>query len=75
MYTNGIPCMDCARGIVQSGIIEVVVDKSWDNQNKYIWLEQANKTKQLFKEVGVKLRFWKGELISIKKFNRGEFIN
>jgi len=67
--------MDCARGIVQSGIIEVVVDKSWDNQNKYIWLEQANKTKQLFKEVGVKLRFWKGELISIKKFNRGEFIN
>src|SRR3989344_6389619 len=24
MYTQGVPCMDCARGIVQSGIKEVV---------------------------------------------------
>jgi len=33
MYTNGMPCMDCSRGIVQVGIKEVIVDKKWDDGN------------------------------------------
>ncbi|MEK7072801.1 MAG: deaminase [Patescibacteria group bacterium] len=74
MYTNGIPCMDCARAIVQSGIKEVVVDKSWDDQNPIEWQEHAQRTKQLFAEAEVKLRFWNGELVPIIKFNRGEII-
>ena len=74
LYTNGIPCMDCARAIVQSGIKKVVVDKSWDDQNPPEWREHAVRTLQLFKEAGVKLRFWQGELIPVVKFNRGEII-
>jgi len=74
MYTNGIPCMDCARAIVQSGIKEVVVDKFWDDQNPPEWREHAIRTLELFKEAGIKLRFWQGELISIVKFNRGQVI-
>ena len=74
IYTNGIPCMDCARAIVQSGIKEVVVDKFWDDQNPPQWQEHAKRTKQLFVEAGVKLRFWTGELVPIVKFNRGQVI-
>lgn len=74
LYTNGVPCMDCARAIVQSGIKEVVVDKFWDDQNPPEWQEHALRTEQLFKEAGVKLRFWEGQLITIVKFNRGEII-
>src|SRR3989338_2955707 len=74
LYTNGIPCMDCARAIVQSGIKKVVVDKSWDDQNPPEWREHAVRTLQLFKEAGVKHRFWQGELIPVVKFNRGEII-
>ena len=33
MYTNGTPCMDCGRAIIQSGIKEVIVDKNWDDNN------------------------------------------
>lgn len=74
IYTSGIPCMDCARGIVQSGITEVVVDKAWDNQNPPEWQEHAKRTKQLFKEAKVKLRFWHGNLAPVVKFNRGKII-
>jgi dCMP deaminase len=71
MYTNGIPCMDCARSIVQSGIKEVIVDKLWDDNNDDIWIENANRTKILFQEANIKLRFWEGLLIQITRFKRG----
>ena len=71
MYTNGIPCMDCARGIVQSGITEVIVDKEWNETNKGDDIEHSNRTIEMFKEVGVNLRYWEGNLINIKKFRRG----
>ncbi|MCK5624854.1 CMP deaminase [Candidatus Pacearchaeota archaeon] len=68
MYTNGIPCMDCARGIVQSGILEVIVDKKWNESNTGDDLEHSKRTIQMFKETGVKLRYWKGKLLKIEKF-------
>lgn len=71
MYTNGIPCMDCARAIVQSGIVEVIVDKKWTNDNGEKWEEHAKRTILMFNEVGIKWRYWEGELLVIKKFRRG----
>ena len=59
MYTNGIPCVDCARGIIQVGIKTVVVDKNWDENRSNIYNETWEKllviTKQLFKEHHVNL--------------------
>lgn len=75
MYTNGIPCMDCARAVVQSGIDEVIVDKSWNDGNKGDDLEHTRRTLQMFEEVGVKIRYWEGKLLSIEKFRRGEVLN
>jgi len=74
MYTNGIPCMDCARGIVQSGILEVIVDKEWNKDNSEKWSEHAKRTIQMFKETSVKLKYWEGEILQIKKFRRGKII-
>lgn len=74
MYTNGIPCMDCARGIVQAGIIEVVVDKKWDSDNGKKWSDHAKRTIQMFDEVGVKIRYWSGEIIQIERFRRGKIL-
>jgi len=72
MHTNGIPCADCARAVVQSGIKEVIVDKYWDDNNDDIWIENAKRTKILFQEAGVKIRYWEGQLITIKRFKRGK---
>jgi dCMP deaminase len=74
MYTNGIPCMDCARGVVQSGILEVIVDKKWNESNKGEDLEHSRRTIQMFEEVGVNLRYWEGELLKIEKFRRGKIL-
>ncbi len=75
MYTNGVPCMDCARGIVQSGIREVIYDKKWDDANTEMWREHAERTIEMFKEVGVKLRAWDRELINVCKFRGGEIVS
>lgn len=74
MYTNGIPCMECARGIVQSGITEVIVDRYWNESNQGDDLEHSKRTIEMFGEVGVKLRYWEGKLLNIEKFRRGKVL-
>lgn len=74
IYTNGTPCMDCARAIVQAGIKEVIVDKVWDDSNRGKDIHEADRTREMFKEVGINLRYWEGSLLRIHKFRRGEII-
>ena len=74
IYINGVPCMDCARGIVQSGILEVVVDKEWEKNNPPEWAKHAEKSILMFEEVGVKLRYWEGKLMIPEKFLRGKIL-
>lgn len=72
MYTNGIPCMDCARGIVQVGIVEVIVDDEWNNTNAGDDLEHQKRTILMFNEVGIKIRYWSGKIIQVERFRRGK---
>jgi dCMP deaminase len=72
MYTNGVPCMDCARAVVQSGIKEVIVDKMWNDNNADKWVEHANRSLEMFQECGVKVRYWEGNLLNIFRYRRGE---
>jgi len=74
MYTNGIPCVECARGVINSGIKEVVVDKIWNDNNVDRWKEEAKISLVMFSEAGVKLRFWEGSLLDIYRLRRGEKI-
>ena len=75
MYTNGIPCADCARGIIQTGIKEVVVDSSWDEKNAEKWAESAQKSLEMFEECGIKVRYYDGNFMSIVKYKRGKEYN
>ena len=74
MYTNGVPCMNCARGVVQSGIEEIIVDKNWEKTNQGSDIEESRRSLEMFGEVGIKVRYWDGDLIKLKKFRRGEII-
>jgi dCMP deaminase len=68
MYTNGIPCTNCVHAVINSGITEVIVDKAWDSNNYNQWVEQAARTRIMFEEAGVKLRFWEGDLVEICRY-------
>jgi dCMP deaminase len=57
MYVELMPCVDCARGIIQSDIKQVVVsrDRMRDYSNS-VYREQHAIAEVLFKEAGVHLR-------------------
>jgi len=59
MYiTSGLPCMDCARAIVNSGIKKVYCKEICTTNNKDKWDEHQKRSLQLFKECGVEVTFY-----------------
>lgn len=71
IYVTGIPCADCARAIIQSGIKEVVVR----SREKFgcEWNDSMKVACIMFKESGVVLRETAIDIIrEIYEFTRGE---
>jgi dCMP deaminase len=56
--TSGIPCMDCARGIVNSGVKIVWCKRICTTKNKEKWEESQMKSMQLLNECGVQVFFY-----------------
>uniref|UniRef100_A0A6M3KY96 Putative CMP/dCMP deaminase zinc-binding n=1 Tax=viral metagenome TaxID=1070528 RepID=A0A6M3KY96_9ZZZZ len=76
IYVTGVPCCDCARGIIQSGIVEVIMDKKGFEAMEVGWSEHSKRTIQMFKECGIKYRFFEEDIIrKIDGFVRGKEIN
>lgn len=62
-YLTHMPCMDCARGLVQSGVVEVVVKRNTDPELQARWGDSWKKTAKLFDETDVKLRTIAPEMV------------
>lgn len=61
MYLScGIPCADCARGIINAGIVKIVCEKELGVKGEQ-WDEHAKRSLQMFKEAGVKVEYYDGE--------------
>ena len=56
--TSGLPCMDCARGIVNSGIKTVYCKEVCTTKNKEMWEEQQKRSLDLLNECGVKVIYY-----------------
>jgi len=57
IYVEIMPCMDCARAIVQAGIVEVVVSAERMQQySSEFYNQQFGHTETLFAEAGIKVR-------------------
>jgi dCMP deaminase len=57
LYLNGggLPCADCARAVIQAGIVEVVsMDKPFDGKGG-MWAESERVSAEMFKEAGVRV--------------------
>jgi len=74
MYTQGTPCADCARAIIQAGIKKVVVHKRFDDFNSKKWSESAGYTQEMFNESGVELEVWDGDILEIAGLHSGQEI-
>jgi len=60
MYMScGVPCVDCARNIINAGIVEVICRKDYvDMSNPSKWAELGKKSLVMFNEAKVKVRYW-----------------
>jgi dCMP deaminase len=56
--TSGLPCMDCARGIVNSGVTTVYCKEVCTTKNKEKWEESQKKSLQLLNECGVNVIYY-----------------
>lgn len=56
-YITLCPCMDCARGLIQSGIKRIVT-RHTNEVVSDIWTKQFMKSQQLFQECGVKFKIY-----------------
>lgn len=63
IYVNLLPCADCARGIIQKGIKEIIVHKGFTEAvNSGTYDESHKASMEMFKEAGVKVRWYEGHV-------------
>ena len=59
-YVSCVPCADCARAFIQSGIIEIVYhvqcQEKWNELNPTKWMENQRRSNIMFEEAKVKVR-------------------
>lgn len=53
-----VPCTDCARAIIQSGIKEIVLGQEVEDASRVKWIEEARRSEQMCEEAGVKIRYY-----------------
>ena len=59
MYMScGIPCTDCARNIINSGIVEIIVENNPTGAIGFKWDEHAKRSIEMFNEAGVKITYF-----------------
>ena len=78
LYISGVPCTDCARAIIQSGIIEVIVH-SEANQlwltvdgSKDQWSDDNIQSCLMLAEAHVKIKYWDGKLLEPIFYHRNQ---
>jgi len=71
MYTMGIPCADCARAAIQSGITKMVVHRPWNENNTAKWVESCARSRVMFNETGVEVVEWEGEILKLEAMQHG----
>ena len=59
LYTNALPCADCARGIIQSGIKDVYIHRQFNDlcnaAQREHWKGHDNATFTMFNEAGLNI--------------------
>lgn len=70
MYTQGIPCADCARACIQAGLSEIIVHETWERNKDKKWEESASYSISMFQECEVHLRIWTGKIQPIYGLKR-----
>ena len=75
LYTQGYPCADCARGIIQSGIKEVVLHGPWEDAAANFfgetWAASQRRSDVMFYESGITVRVFE-KVLNLETLIKGK---
>ena len=74
IYVPWHPCCDCARAIVQSGLIEVILHKEYPSDINDKWTDSQQTASDILKQGGVRVRKWSGVIPEITGRLNGKII-
>lgn len=58
MYLScGTPCADCARAIINAGIIRIVLERELGAKGD-LWIDHEKRSLQMFAEAGIKIDYY-----------------
>ncbi len=60
---QGLPCCDCARALIQAGIIEVICNEATDPEFLARWKDSIEATKVMFREAHIMVMTPQGQSI------------
>jgi len=61
MYLScGVPCSDCARGIINAGIVRIFCERGGGARGVK-WADSAERSWEMLEEAGVKVCFYDDE--------------
>jgi len=76
--TNGIPCADCARGLIQAGIKSLLVHKQHEEMMVAMglvkWIESAEHSIEMFKELLIPIQFY-DKVLGVRTLMDGKIID
>jgi dCMP deaminase len=72
MYGTWVACNDCAKSIIDSGIVRVVGHKKTMDKAPERWLEPIRVARQMFMEAGVVYELWDGDIGEVEILFNGE---
>jgi dCMP deaminase len=86
IYVPWVPCPECAKGIIQSGIVEVITHKPHpynckiniknDGEARHDWARDHKEVLKMFAECGIKLREYDGPILrEIGVLYDGEYLD
>lgn len=74
-YSFGVPCETCSKALIQGGVKEIICHRQWPNLfHSEKWVKSVRVSKQMFRETGVKIR-WFDKKLGIKGFLDGKEID
>lgn len=74
LYTQGIPCCDCAKGVINAGINKVICHVQWPNLfYSEHWVKSTALSKLMFEEAGVEVE-WLDSVLAMEGFLDGKSI-
>lgn len=75
LYTQGVPCQECCKALIQAGISKIIVHEQWPNLTySEKWVEAVKISLQMMEEADIELEFFNKEL-GLQGFLDGKFIN